>query len=238
MGLEDYRNSIFAVDPPWVAAQSSRTAAGPSYDLSSDSDDDDRIDPRMVASAWTVMAPAPAKAQPACRRAVRIPRQQLAAAAEQCSPPPAVVGEKNNMETDSPNGVMNLTGEALRSEVKAARESCEIADLYIEQFQRTSDEYFAQCAELDERPHDLVAAYYDSFVAALEELNSVEIEDIPPAAGFADQTIVAEINSARVNLSDAKIKCRATIRRMKERMDGFTLHDATMSMADRGMMYE
>ena len=74
--------------------------------------------------------------------------------------------------------MMNLTGADVRSGVNAVRGSCSIADIYLERYQSTHDEHLREL-ELGGVAYDLACEYMEKFEQHLEQLEGVEIEDLP-----------------------------------------------------------
>ena len=87
----------------------------------------------------------------------------------------------------------SLTGADVKSELKAARGSCSVADLFLERYQQTHDEYMHELEELGTSAYDAAREYMGKFEYALEQLESVEIETPPPQAAWLDKTILAEV---------------------------------------------
>ena len=169
-----------------------------------------------------------AKPKPACRRAVRIPRKPPVAPspAEPLKPPVLSPAEPRteqrkppaagSMSSISPMRSFSLTGADVKSELKAARGSCSVADLFLERYQQTHDEYMHELEELGTSAYEAAREYMGKFEYALEQLESVEIETPPPQAAWLDKTILAEVEATRTNLNDAMSRCRATMICMME----------------------
>lgn len=122
----------------------------------------------------------------------------------------------------------NLTRDGVLSEIRDLRSTCEHADLLLERFQRRRDEYAHACADC---PYDAAVDHKGDFEEALEELEELELDECPPAVGFADRTIFAEVASTRASLAEAKRECLATLTRMKEKITSYPMVER---MVDRG----
>lgn len=122
----------------------------------------------------------------------------------------------------------NITGALLRSESVSIRSTCKHADLVVERAERIHDELeharFCALGGDTEAPADamhdgtIAYEYHYRFLRALEEMEAVELDDVPDALAFSDRTLLAEVASTRDNLRLAIERARHAATRMEERM--------------------
>ena len=131
----------------------------------------------------------------------------------------------------SPVRTMDLTAAVLRRELLTVRNTCKDADLIMEHAERVHDEYALEEADTDADSYDVMLEFLDRFKEALAALQDVEVDEVPPAFGFADRTIIAEVASTRSNLQDAAARCRAKIACITARVCHYREEDSTADAA-------
>lgn len=116
---------------------------------------------------------------------------------------------------------LRLDSAAIAREIASLRSDCRFADLKVEQAQRVHDEvaHSLEVDGLDEVEIEDAEHYVDEYERVLEGLLDVEFEEVPPAVGFADKTILAEIKATRQLVADAVERCKAAYGRMIRRSD-------------------
>ena len=126
--------------------------------------------------------------------------------------------DRSSVSELSPARPFNMTGATMHSEILLARGTCRTADLVVERADRVHDEHehALRDAGLDADNFATADEYLAQLEDALEELESIEIEEVPAAAGFADKTILAEVAATRNTLSAATARCKSEIARCTE----------------------
>ena len=180
------------------------------------SDDDDSSDDGL---------PPPAAAKPrvtlACRRAVRIHRKVEAPSSKPLRLKPAsgaIVKPSCAPASASPVHPVNLitlTGAELQTQIKTARGSIDMANIFLSRYQKLQCGYMKRLVDvgLDDA---VDYEFIDLFDEALDQLQSVKIEDVYAQAAFADCTVLTEITTCRASLKDAIHSCRVNIASMTE----------------------
>ena len=104
----------------------------------------------------------------------------------------------------------------VRAELARLRNDCHYADLTMEQCQRLHYEVERHISKhgYNEIEIDRADEYVEKFSKALEELLGIEFEDVPARLGFADSSILTEIQATRRNLDDAIVKCQTMLSQM------------------------
>lgn len=139
----------------------------------------------------------------------------------------------------SPTGVVNVTSAQIRSEIQGIRSACRRADLIIERSQQLHDEleHLRAMTEADDADNfELDAFDFGSRLQlVLGELEDVDIEDVPNAAGFAEREIVAEVDDTRDKLRTAIQRTRAEIDRMEAAQTARRFADAKLPEEDNDL---
>lgn len=123
-----------------------------------------------------------------------------------------------SLTSRSPTSVTMLTSETVRVETQTVRSSCQHADLVLERCARVHDELNHIISKRGFSSSEAMHLRFQ-LEATLEEIDGIEIDDVPVALGFADPSLMAVVGVTRANLEEASKRCCADIVQLDQAME-------------------